>query len=184
MGPWMRKLLTLALEQRVVPFEAPGAKPVEGAEKGEPDDFADAGAPVDDNGKPMNLAIIKIYPAAGYAPAVIDVLESMKASLGAVADCKGCSVAFEAGEEDVIVFTERWSSRDAHETPCVRPYSRGFRRPWSFRASSPLSNFPRRRKRRDGDHREGAGGEDGHGRPVRQLRSEFGISLQHTKESL
>ena len=64
----------------------------------------------------MNLAIIKIYPAAGYAPAVIDVLESMKASLGAVADCKGCSVAFEAGEEDVIVFTERWSSRDAHES--------------------------------------------------------------------
>jgi quinol monooxygenase YgiN len=64
----------------------------------------------------MNLAIIKIYPAAGYAPAVIDVLESMRVSLRAVADCKGCSVAFETGEEDVIVYTENWSSRDAHET--------------------------------------------------------------------
>lgn len=63
----------------------------------------------------MNLAVIKIYPAAGYAPAVIDVLESMKAALGAVADCTGCSVAFETGEDGAIVYTESWSSRESHE---------------------------------------------------------------------
>jgi quinol monooxygenase YgiN len=63
----------------------------------------------------MNIAIIKIYPAAGYAPAVIDVLESMKAALGAVGGCVGCSVAFETGEDGAIVYTESWESREAQE---------------------------------------------------------------------
>ena len=63
----------------------------------------------------MNLAVIKIYPAAGYAPAIIDVLESMKAALGAAADCKDCSVAFETGEDGAIVYTEIWLSQEAHE---------------------------------------------------------------------
>jgi quinol monooxygenase YgiN len=63
----------------------------------------------------MNIAIIKIYPAAGYAPAVVDVLESMKAALGAAADCMGCSVAFETGEDGAIVYTESWASPEAHE---------------------------------------------------------------------
>lgn len=63
----------------------------------------------------MKLSIIKIYPAAGYAPAVVDVLESMKASLGAIAECSCCSVAFETGEDGAIVYTEVWSSQEAHE---------------------------------------------------------------------
>ena len=61
----------------------------------------------------MNLAIFKIYPVAGSAPAVIDVLESMRVTLAADASCLCCSVAFETGEDGAIVFTEQWQSWDA-----------------------------------------------------------------------
>lgn len=61
----------------------------------------------------MHLAIFKIYPVTGAAPAVIDVLESMKVSLAADAACLACSVAFESGEDGAIVFTEQWQSMEA-----------------------------------------------------------------------
>ncbi|HCU68022.1 MAG TPA: hypothetical protein DGF30_02080 [Desulfomicrobium sp.] len=61
----------------------------------------------------MHLAIFKIYPVAGAAPSVIDVLESMRVALAADVSCLCCSVAFETGEDGAIVFTERWQSWEA-----------------------------------------------------------------------
>lgn len=61
----------------------------------------------------MNLAIFKIFPAQGNAPAVLEVLESMRASLAPVAACLECTVAFETGEDGAIVYTERWQSGEA-----------------------------------------------------------------------
>ncbi len=61
----------------------------------------------------MNLAIFKIYPAPGNAPAVLDVLESMRSSLASVTDCLDCTVAFETGEDGAIVYTEHWQSGEA-----------------------------------------------------------------------
>jgi quinol monooxygenase YgiN len=61
----------------------------------------------------MHMAIFKIYPVPGYAPAVLDVLESMKTSLASSSECLDCSVAFETGEEGAIVYTERWHSLEA-----------------------------------------------------------------------
>ncbi len=63
----------------------------------------------------MKLAIFKIYPAPGHAPAVLDVLESMKTALASASDCLDCTVAFETGEEGAIVYTERWRSQEALE---------------------------------------------------------------------
>lgn len=63
----------------------------------------------------MRLSIIKIYPVLGYVPAVIDVLESMRVALGACAECTTCSVARETGEDGAIIYTEIWSSQEAHE---------------------------------------------------------------------
>ena len=63
----------------------------------------------------MKLVILKIYPATGRAPAVIDVLESMKMALASTSDCLDCTVAFETGEEGAIVYTEQWRSKEALE---------------------------------------------------------------------
>ena len=59
----------------------------------------------------MKLVILKIYPATGRAPAVIDVLESMKMALASTSDCLDCTVAFETGEEGAIVYTEQRRSK-------------------------------------------------------------------------
>jgi quinol monooxygenase YgiN len=64
----------------------------------------------------MNLAIFKIYPAPGHAPAVLDVLESMKTALASASDCLDCTLAFETGEEGAIVYTELWRSLEALKT--------------------------------------------------------------------
>ncbi len=61
----------------------------------------------------MHMAIFKIYPAPGHAPAVLDVLESMKTALASSSDCLDCTVAFETGEEGAIVYTECWHSMAA-----------------------------------------------------------------------
>jgi quinol monooxygenase YgiN len=61
----------------------------------------------------MNVAIFKIYPAPGQAPAVLDVLESMKTVLASAGDCLECTVALETGEEGGIIYTERWQSRES-----------------------------------------------------------------------
>ena len=64
----------------------------------------------------MNMAIFKIYPSPGNAPAVLDILESMKAALASARDCLDCTLAFETGEEGAIVYTERWRSLESLET--------------------------------------------------------------------
>jgi len=69
----------------------------------------------------MNLAIFKIYPRSGQAPGVIDVLESMKVALASIADCQGCTVAFEADEDETVIYTERWRSREALESHLRSP---------------------------------------------------------------
>ena len=89
----------------------------------------------------MILSIIKIYPAAGYAPAVIDVLESMKAALGAIAECTGCSVAFETGEDGAIVYTEVWSSQEAHENHLCSPIFSRVLEAMEFSRKRPVIEF-------------------------------------------
>lgn len=89
----------------------------------------------------MILSIIKIYPAAGYAPAVIDVLESMKAALGAIAECTVCSVAFETGEDGAIVYTEVWSSQEAHENHLCSPIFSRVLEAMEFSRKRPVIEF-------------------------------------------
>lgn len=64
----------------------------------------------------MNLAIFKIFPAPGHAPAVLDVLESMRTALASVIDCLDCTVALETGEDGAIVYIEQWQSAEALQT--------------------------------------------------------------------
>lgn len=89
----------------------------------------------------MKLSIIKIYPAAGYAPAVVDVLESMKAALGAIAECTACSVAFETGEDGAIVYTEVWSSQEAHENHLRSPIFSRVLEAMEFSRKRPVIEF-------------------------------------------
>jgi len=89
----------------------------------------------------MKLSIIKIYPAAGYALGVVDVLESMKASLGAIAECSCCSVAFETGEDGAIVYTEVWSSQEAHENHLRSPIFSRVLEAMEFSRKRPIVEF-------------------------------------------
>ena len=61
----------------------------------------------------MIISIIKIFPPAGRGGAVMDVLDSLKGPVSALAGCLGCWVSVEVGEGEAICYTERWSSREA-----------------------------------------------------------------------
>ena len=61
----------------------------------------------------MIISIIKIFPPAGREGAVMDVLDSLKGPVSALAGCLGCSVSVEVGEGEAICYTERWSSKEA-----------------------------------------------------------------------
>jgi quinol monooxygenase YgiN len=61
----------------------------------------------------MILSVIKIFPSPGRGGAIIDVLDSLTGPVSALAGCLGCTLAVEAGEDEVISYTEKWSSRDA-----------------------------------------------------------------------
>ena len=62
----------------------------------------------------MYLAMIKIYPSPEMEPVIIDVLESLRGSNAARADCLDCTITVGTDDERrVICYTEQWSSREA-----------------------------------------------------------------------
>ena len=61
----------------------------------------------------MFLSVVKIYPAPGSGHTILDVLESMKGPVATLADCLGCSVTVETGEEGAVCYTEQWRTREA-----------------------------------------------------------------------
>lgn len=61
----------------------------------------------------MFLSLIKIYPSPGHEHNVLDVLDSMKGPVTALADCLDCIVAVEWGEGGAICYIELWRTREA-----------------------------------------------------------------------
>ncbi|HJV35413.1 putative quinol monooxygenase [Geomonas sp.] len=59
----------------------------------------------------MNLAIVKISPSPGRRQEVLDILESVCGPTLAASGCLECSIYQEQGEEQVIVYLERWRLR-------------------------------------------------------------------------
>lgn len=63
----------------------------------------------------MLLSIIKIFPSPGREHNVIEVLDSMKGPMAALADCLGCSVSVELGEASTICYMEWWRTREGFD---------------------------------------------------------------------
>lgn len=63
----------------------------------------------------MFLSLIKIYPTSGREHNVIEVLDSMKGPVAALADCLDCSVAVEWGEGGAVCYMELWQTREAFD---------------------------------------------------------------------
>ena len=63
----------------------------------------------------MFLSLIKIYPSSGREHNVIEVLDSMKGPVAALADCLDCSVAVEWGEGGAVCYMELWRTREAFD---------------------------------------------------------------------
>ncbi|MDY0281233.1 MAG: antibiotic biosynthesis monooxygenase [Salinivirgaceae bacterium] len=61
----------------------------------------------------MLLAFVTIQPRPGDAAKLIDVLDSMCALLATDADCLGCHLMVEAGENPTVRYLERWRNREA-----------------------------------------------------------------------
>lgn len=61
----------------------------------------------------MFLSVVKIYPPPGFEQTILDVLESMKGPVATLADCLGCSVTVEVGEDGAIFYREKWRTREA-----------------------------------------------------------------------
>ncbi len=61
----------------------------------------------------MILSFTRIYPAQGHASDIIDVLQSVQVLLASASDCLHVSVSVESGEGGVILYLEKWRSREA-----------------------------------------------------------------------
>lgn len=59
----------------------------------------------------MIFALIKIYPLPGREHSIIEVLDSMKGPVTALADCLGCQVLVETGEGGAVCYIEQWRTR-------------------------------------------------------------------------
>ena len=61
----------------------------------------------------MILSVVRIFPRSGLEHSTVEVLESIKGPIAAIAGCLGCSVAVETGDGGVICYSERWRTREA-----------------------------------------------------------------------
>lgn len=61
----------------------------------------------------MYFSMIKIYPPPGNEHRVIDVLDSLKGPISAVADCLACSITVETDGTGAVCYSDQWRTREA-----------------------------------------------------------------------
>jgi quinol monooxygenase YgiN len=73
----------------------------------------------------MMLSIIKIVPLPGKRKEVLDILLSIKGPTLAVSGCRGSCLCEEQGDENTIIYLEKWvSSEFLYRHICSDIYSR------------------------------------------------------------
>jgi quinol monooxygenase YgiN len=63
--------------------------------------------------QPMYISIVKIDALPGQEHTVMDVLESMRGPISALAGSLGCSLTIEVGAAGTICYQEQWRDREA-----------------------------------------------------------------------
>lgn len=85
--------------------------------------------------------MIKIYPSLGNEHKVIEVLDSMKGPMTALADCLGCSVSVEWGEGSAICYMEWWRTREGLDKHLGSPLFCRVLEAMEISRKSPVVNF-------------------------------------------
>ena len=61
----------------------------------------------------MYLSVIRIYPAPEHEHAIIDILDSLRGPITAIADCLACLISVEIDGDRAICYLEKWQTYDA-----------------------------------------------------------------------
>jgi quinol monooxygenase YgiN len=60
----------------------------------------------------MRLSVVKIVPLPEKRQEVLDILQSMKGPTQALGGCRLCSIYVEYGEDQAVVYVEKWRTDD------------------------------------------------------------------------